>query len=321
MEYEQTIVLVFLQRGIYFIPTFKCVVNNIYTMKFPKKLFLLILFLAIVLFVSGCAEQTGKTNITENKTETTEPAKETEPCTPSWTCTDWTECTEGTQTRTCTDANKCLADKPAETQACTYQEPEPAGPKIFENAPNGFDYYNYVPHNETIEASTKFTDVHLLYEFPIMGSPMPYYIYNTSEVNKGYFDSNVRQIRSSLGTWRKAADYRVVFEEADSVPEYGILIEVVNQAPGDNAEADIVQLDEYTLITGGKMKIQAGPSSQKKTYEIMHGMGHIFGFAHSSKQLSVMYHEYAIISGGKQIITSGMNDALEKLYRDIPRSD
>jgi len=292
-------------------------------MKLSKNIIIIFFMICLVLFIAGCAEQQGDVNQTTNTTDTN--GETPDVCTPEWSCTDWSECGQiGTQTRTCTDVNACDSDDPLSTiptgmelQTCIYVEPV----KIFDSAPNGFDYYNYVPHDEEIEKSTKLTDVHVLYEFPIMGSPMPYYIYNTTDVNQGYFDSTSRQIVSSIGSWKKAADKKVDFERVYSMPEYGILIELVNDDPGDNAVADIVQLDGYTLITGGTMQIQAGASSSERTYKIMHAIGHVFGFDHSSKQLNVMHTEYVPIAGGKQMITSGMNDALEKLYRDIPVSE
>lgn len=49
-------------------------------------------------------------------------------CNANWTCSDWSSCSpEGIQTRSCVDQKKCgtTANKPAETQNCTYTPPAP----------------------------------------------------------------------------------------------------------------------------------------------------------------------------------------------------
>jgi hypothetical protein len=52
-------------------------------------------------------------------------------CSANWTCSEWSPCSsQGIQTRVCTDQKKCgtTANKPAETQSCTYTPPAPPAP-------------------------------------------------------------------------------------------------------------------------------------------------------------------------------------------------
>ena len=69
---------------------------------------LMVLFIGMVVFVSGC-------------TGTTPPAE----CTEDWICTAWSSCENGVQSRICTDQNSCgtIENKPAETQSCVEGPP------------------------------------------------------------------------------------------------------------------------------------------------------------------------------------------------------
>lgn len=44
----------------------------------------------------------------------------------TWTCTAWSACSGGTQTRTCTCSGTCADPKPAESQACGVDPPQPS---------------------------------------------------------------------------------------------------------------------------------------------------------------------------------------------------
>jgi len=62
----------------------------------------------------NCTDSAGNTNNSETRYLT-------QTCTESWSCGSWSACSGGTQTRTCTDANNCLAqaNKPLESQSCS----------------------------------------------------------------------------------------------------------------------------------------------------------------------------------------------------------
>lgn len=79
-----------------------------------KRLVIPLLFILLVLAVSGCTSSQGGTEVPEDRS----PA-----CTPDWKCAEWSECARsGTQSRTCQDANNCgtEAGKPEESRPCTY---------------------------------------------------------------------------------------------------------------------------------------------------------------------------------------------------------
>lgn len=74
----------------------------------------LLLALALIVLVSGCAKSSNDTNQVNNNQNV---------CNPDWKCSEWSAClNSNTQTRTCSDTNSCntSAGKPSETQNCEY---------------------------------------------------------------------------------------------------------------------------------------------------------------------------------------------------------
>ncbi|MBI2579153.1 MAG: matrixin family metalloprotease [Candidatus Aenigmarchaeota archaeon] len=176
----------------------------------------------------------------------------------------------------------------------------------------GFDYENYKPPATEIKHP-------LLVKFPIVKSPMPYYVYNDTEINEYKYELTMRNVRTAFDRWENATKGRVMFVQASQKPEDGITIKLVTNLTSDTigeARPFGYQYDDYSLITGGEMKLEPTFGGAENLVQIMHEIGHVMGFAHNDNSHSVMFPFNAY----SQEITPEITDALDILYRDVPAS-
>lgn len=177
---------------------------------------------------------------------------------------------------------------------------------------SGFDYENYRPPEAEIKHP-------LLTKFPIVKSPMPYYVYNDTEINEYKYDLTMKNVRTAFDGWENATKGRARFVRTFQKPGNGITIKLVTNLTSDTiGEARPVgyQYDDYSLITGGEMKLEPTFGGAENLVQIMHEIGHIMGFAHNNNSHSVMFPFNAY----SQEITPEITDALDILYRDVPAS-
>jgi len=174
---------------------------------------------------------------------------------------------------------------------------------------SGFDYAHYNPPADEINYS-------LLLKWPIVKSPMQYYVYNDTEINPYAYNMTLSAIQSAFGEWENATQRKVLFEQVDSMPTEGIAIEIVPSLRADvigEASAYLVhEYGNYTLIVGGNMAV--APQYGLYRIVLIHEIGHIIGLGHSKNPHSVLY-QYAEPS---QEITPDIMEALDTLYQDVP---
>jgi hypothetical protein len=174
---------------------------------------------------------------------------------------------------------------------------------------SGFDYGHYNPPEAEINYS-------LLLKWPIVKSPMQYYVYNNTEINPYAYNMTLDAIQSAFEEWENATQRKVLFEQVDGMPTEGIAIEIVPSLRADvigEASSHLVhEYGNYTLIAGGNMAV--APQYGLYRIVLIHEIGHIIGLGHSKNPHSVMY-QYAEPS---QEITPDVLEALGILYQDIP---
>lgn len=187
-----------------------------------------------------------------------------------------------------------------------------------------FDYFNYKPPGAVIMHP-------LLLKFPIVRSPMPYYLYNNSPINQYKYNLTVGNIRVAFDYWENATKGRVRFVQVGKSPQ-GIVINLVDASLGASSQIignDIITqtvvgegsptayvFKDYSLVIGGEMALNPLYGGAENRVQIVHEIGHIMGFAHSSDPHSVMYY----VNAYSQEITPDIIEALDILYKDIPAS-
>ena len=110
--------------------------------------FILGILIILMLFISGCIQETGSIIKEETQEqELSEELPEEIPCVEDWKCTSFGECSaEGKQTRTCMDIKDCgtTENKPTTTRTCTppvVEEPAPTSdPCVSIGCPEGTQY-------------------------------------------------------------------------------------------------------------------------------------------------------------------------------------
>ncbi len=180
-------------------------------------------------------------------------------------------------------------------------------------APKSFNYYSFVPSGKDVNYT-------LIVKFPIVKSPMPYYVYNETSINDYKYNLTLRNIRTAFDMWENATKGRVKFVQSDSTPEDGIAIRLVTNLSGDTigeAAPYGVVLQDYTLINGGVMELEPAYGGAENLVQIVHEIGHIMGLGHDDNSHSVMYPWNAY----SQVITSEIIEALDTLYKGVPRSN
>lgn len=189
------------------------------------------------------------------------------------------------------------------------------------SAPNesaaGFDYMHYTP--PAVEITYP-----LLLKFPIVRSPMPYYVFNESEINEYKYNLTLENLRYAFDEWENATRDRVRFVQVNESPEQGVMIEIVpslvNFSMGKEtigeAAPTYYQFADYSVIVGGDMKIFPLYGGSENRVTLVHEMGHIMGLDHNNNSHSVLYPWNAY----SQEITPDILEALDILYQDIPVS-
>ena len=178
-----------------------------------------------------------------------------------------------------------------------------------------FDYYRLNSQDEVIKYP-------LLLKFPVVKSPMPYYVFNKSAINSYKYNLTLYNLRLAFSQWENATRGKVRFVQANNSPEEGIIIEIlpslVNFTKGRETigEAAPVYYDlgSYSLIVGGRMLIFPLYGGAENRVTLVHEIGHIMGLDHNSNPHSVLYPTNIY----SQKITPDIIEALDILYRDVP---
>lgn len=182
-----------------------------------------------------------------------------------------------------------------------------------EATPKQFDYYNHIPSQESVNHT-------LIIKFPIVKSPMSYYVYNESAINNYKYNLTLKNIRTAFDKWENATKGRVKFVQSASAPENGIIIRLVTNLSGDTigeAAPYGTMLENYILITGGEMELEPTYGGSENLVQIVHEIGHIMGLGHVTNSHSVMYPWNAY----SQVITPDIEKAMDVLYKGVPQSD
>ncbi len=198
------------------------------------------------------------------------------------------------------------------------QPPENEIPNVQEA---GFDYFRLNIPDVKISHP-------LIVEFPVVRSPMPYYIMAEPGINPGKYNTTIQNLRAALGLWENATGGKVEFVEVFEMPEEGIIINITAKnyytydiPPGTSREEIAGEarplyydLDNYSLIVGGEVTIGPLYGTLENRVQIVHELGHVMGFGHSNNTHSVMYPIVAY----SQEITPDMIEALDVLYSGVP---
>ncbi|HLC67997.1 MAG TPA: matrixin family metalloprotease [archaeon] len=172
------------------------------------------------------------------------------------------------------------------------------------------DYYEYsVPAN-----FANFTP--LLFELPVVKSPMPYYVYNDSELNPYKYNVTLVNIKKAFDAWQNATNDKVIFNRTLEKPDLGISIKLLSDIPNNTvgeASALFYKRNNYTLIVGGEMQIETLYGGSENRVLLIHEIGHIMGFDHSDNSHSVMfpYNAYS------QVITDDILNTLDSIYKNV----
>ncbi len=183
-----------------------------------------------------------------------------------------------------------------------------------ENA-SGFDYYKFNPQ----DAGIKYP---LLLKFPVVKSPMPYYVFNKSAINFYKYNLTLYNLRLAFNQWENATKGKIRFVQVNASPKEGIIIEILPSLVNYTKEREVIGeaapvyygLDNYSLIIGGKMLIFPLYGSAENRVTLVHEIGHIMGLGHNSNSHSVLYPTNIY----SQEITPDILEALDILYRDVP---
>ncbi len=178
-----------------------------------------------------------------------------------------------------------------------------------------FDYYRLNPQDERIKYP-------LLLKYPVVKSPMPYYVFNKSAINFYKYNLTLYNLRLAFDHWENATENRVRFVQVNAIPEEGIVIEIVPSLVNYTKEREVIgeaapvyyDLDRYSLIIGGKMLIFPLYGGAENRVTVEHEIGHIMGLGHNSNPHSVLYPTNIY----SQEITPEIIEALDILYRDVP---
>ena len=171
-----------------------------------------------------------------------------------------------------------------------------------------YDPYPYSPPHNFINSTP------LLFEVPVAKSPMPYYIFNDTELNAYKYNLTIVNIEKAFDAWENATRGKVVFYRAMEKPEHGIKIHLVGDLPNNTvgeASALFFPRSNYTLIVGGNMEIETLYGGSENRVLIMHEIGHVMGFGHTEDSHSIMYPWNAY----SQVITKEILDTLDGIYR------
>lgn len=179
-----------------------------------------------------------------------------------------------------------------------------------QNVSGGFDYDNYrVPAGDNATP--------LLFPSPIIRSPMPYYIYNDSEINAYKYNVTLTNLRIAFDAWENATKEKAKFYQAFSKQENGIIVKLVPNLQNDTigeATSLFYKRNGYTLVVGGEMEIEPIFGGSENRVLLIHEIGHIMGFAHSLNSHSVMYPWNAY----SQVITDDILETLDNIYANVP---
>lgn len=173
----------------------------------------------------------------------------------------------------------------------------------------GFDYYKYSPPAAEIKHP-------LLTKFPVVKSPMPYYVVNHTEINAYKYNLTLRNIRIAFDYWENATKGRVRFVHVVSA-EHGIEIVLVPNIPNETTGEGgplFYEFDNYSLIVGGNMTLEPLYGGSENRVQIMHEIGHVMGLAHNNNSHSVLFPYVSYT----QEITPEIIEALDILYQDVP---
>jgi hypothetical protein len=191
------------------------------------------------------------------------------------------------------------------------------------NTPSRFNYYNITPKNEELDRFLKsniYYKTTFLFKFPIVKSPMEYYVYKKGEIREDWYNITVSQIPKAFDEWAKASKGKINFTEVRSKPENGIIIEIVDDLPGSTiaySSPNYIELDNYTLITGGEIIMEANFSPYQTRLTLMHEIGHILGFGHTESENDIMYTYYDKYEYYGHILDYNKK-VLEILYSVVP---
>lgn len=183
-----------------------------------------------------------------------------------------------------------------------------------ENA-SEFDYFEFDPKVAEIEYP-------LLLRYPIVKSPMPYYVFNKSAINYYKYNLTLYNLRLAFDMWENATKNRVRFVQVNSTPDEGIIIEILPSLVNYTKEREVIgeaapvyyNLDRYSLIIGGKMLVFPLYGGAENRVTLVHETGHIMGLGHNSNPHSVLYPTNIY----SQEITPDIIEALDILYKDVP---
>ena len=186
---------------------------------------------------------------------------------------------------------------------------------------DGFDYFKLGVPDANIEHP-------LIVEFPVVKSPMPYYIISDPDVNKQKYNTTLENLRTALGMWENATKGKVKFVRVEEMPKEGIVINITaknyytydiplgasREEIAGEASPLYYNLDNYSLIVGGIITIGPLYGAQENRVQIVHEMGHIMGLGHSNNTHSVLYPRVAY----SQEITPEIISAMDILYSAVP---
>lgn len=209
----------------------------------------------------------------------------------------------------------------------------------------GFNYYNMTPRTEELEeylSSNIYYKTQFLYQYPIMKSPMYYYVYTDTPITdnlteaqtrhilyKKYYDIALEQIPKAFDEWEKATGGKVDFIQSDIPVKDGISVKIVSEIPrrlyGNVYDIGSIlgvsnpsysTLNNYTLISGGDVTLRADYSPIQTKNVMVHELGHMMGFAHTMSQNSIMFFFYDKFEYYGRI-TDYDKKVLEIMYRDV----
>jgi hypothetical protein len=180
-----------------------------------------------------------------------------------------------------------------------------------------FDYSRYDPP-ESISHP-------VILRNPVVMSPMPYYIFNDSEVNAYKYNITLENIRIAFGMWENATKGKVKFVRSSE--KEGIVIYItpknyytydiqpgaIRQEVAGEASPVYYKYPNHSVIVGGEITVGPLYGTLENRVQIMHEIGHIMGFAHSNNSHSVLFPVVAY----SQEITPDIIESLDTIYGNV----
>ena len=197
-----------------------------------------------------------------------------------------------------------------------------------------FDYFDYMPTTactwkQPVQVVTGEEEVVVCdkishpmdFVYPIVYSPMPYYIFNRTSILDNRYSLSLSDIRLAFSEWMNATRGRVKFYEVNETPTYGITVELVpisGLGAGTKAGEASVRyhpFDNYTLIVGANIILDPNPIQHIDLDTTLHEIGHVMGLSHSRNDSSDVMWPYQTASA--KTITAGTVESFDVLYKDI----